>query len=456
MAMAADDPPDQRSDPRSTPPKVIAGSGSGDDSIPESAVGSDDGTDGQRRPIPRGVRILVAALFATSFGNRAQLVALGLLVFDVTGEEIHLGLLGLAEFLPIFLLAPFTGTVADRYDRRIVYAFGLIIELFAATAFFLLARGELTSITLVLVVVVIFGVARAFTAPASRALPIDLAPPDMVERIVALRSVAFQTAGILGPIVTGLLFSVDRSYPFLVAIAGFLLAVSLVRLVPSTGVKQLTTTPGASQALRDAVDGLRFIRRTPVLFGAMSLDLFAVLFGGAVALLPAIGEKRLGVDEAAVGFLYSAIGVGALITAAVLSVKPIRRHVGVVLFATVAIFGLATLALGFTRSYTVALLALLVLSAADAVSVYIRATIVPLASPEDMRGRVLAVENVFIGGSNELGALESGLTAAWFGLFWAVILGGFGTLAVVGVSFFAFPALRKVDRFEDLRPSAEP
>ena len=402
--------------------------------------------------LPRGVRVLIAALFATSMANRAQLVALGLLVFDVTGEELDLGLLGLAEFLPIFLLSPFTGTVADRYDRRLVYALGLAIEIVAGVGFFLLARSDLTSIGGILALVVLFGIARSFTAPSSRALPIDLAPPGLVERVVALRSVAFQSAGIVGPMIAGLLFSVDRSLPFVLSVAGFIGALVLLRQVPSTGVKQLASASGPAQAVRDAVEGLRFIRRTPVLLGAISLDLFAVLFGGAVALLPAIGEKRLGVDEAAVGFLYSAIGVGALITAAVLSVRPVRRHVGMVLFGVVSVFGVATIVLGLTTSYVVALAALLVLSAADAVSVFIRATIVPLASPENMRGRVLAVENVFIGGSNELGALESGLTAAWFGLVWAVVLGGFGTLAVVGVSMLAFPALRRVDRFEDVRP----
>ncbi|MGH1491511.1 MAG: MFS transporter [Acidimicrobiales bacterium] len=420
---------------------------------------SDDPTSGQQdtadpTSIPRGVKILIAALAATSMANRTQLVALGLLVFDVTGRELDLGLLGLAEFLPIFLLSPFTGTIADRYDRRVVYAIGLTIEIAAGIGFFILARSDLTSINGILAFVLLFGVARAVTAPASRALPIDLAPPGLVERIVALRSVTFQAAGIVGPIVAGLLFSVNRSLPFVLSLSGFGLAMIFLRFVPSTGVKQLATTAGPMQAIRDARDGLRFIRRTPVLFGAITLDLFAVLFGGAVALLPAIGEKRLGVDEAAVGFLYSAIGVGALITALVLSVKPIRRHVGLVLFGVVAVFGLATIVLGLTQSYVVALGALLVLSAADAVSMFIRATIVPLASPEEMRGRVLAVENVFIGGSNELGSLESGLTASWFGLVWAVVLGGFGTLAVVGIGMLAFPALRKIDRFEDLRASS--
>ncbi len=413
-----------------------------------------DGTDPSS--FPTGVKLLIGALFATSMANRAQLVALGLLVFDITGEELDLGLLGLAEFLPIFLLAPFTGTMADRYDRRVVYAIGLAIELSVTLGLFLVARGNPTSIAPVLALVLVFGVARAITAPASRALPIDLAPPGLVERVVAIRSVAFQSAGIVGPIVAGLLFAVDRSLPFLLSLTGFAIALSLLRFVPSTGVKRLARQTGGAQAIGDALDGLRYMRRTPVLMGAITLDLFAVLFGGAVALLPAIGEKRLGVDEAAVGFLYSAIGVGALITAAILSVRPIRRHVGPILFAVVAVFGLATIVLGLTTSYAVAVVALLALSAADAVSVFIRATIVPLATPEEMRGRVLAVENVFIGGSNELGALESGLTAAWFGLVTAVVLGGFGTLAVVGVTMLAFPALRRVDRFDDVRPPPEP
>lgn len=399
-----------------------------------------------------GVKLLIAALFATSMANRAQLVALGLLVFDITGEELDLGLLGLAEFLPIFLLAPFTGTMADRYDRRVVYAIGLAIELACTAGLFLMARGEPTSITPILALVLVFGVARAITVPASRALPIDLAPVGQVERVVALRSVSFQSAGIVGPLVAGLLFAVDRSLPFTLSFVGFAAALALLRLVPATGLKRIDAGTGPGQTLRDAVEGLRYMRRTPILMGAITLDLFAVLFGGAVALLPAIGEKQLGVGEAEIGFLYSSIGIGALITAAALSIRPVRRHIGMVLFGVVAVFGLATIVLGLTTSYTVALIALLVLSAADAVSVFIRATIVPLASPEDMRGRVLAVEAVFIGGSNELGALESGLTAAWLGLATAVVLGGFGTLAVVGVSMLAFPALRKIDRFEDVRP----
>jgi len=274
--------------------------------------------------------------------------------------------------------------------------------------------------------------------------------------VVALRSVSFQIAGILGPILVGLLFALDRSWPFLIAIVGFAVAAALVLLVPQSGVRRLTSPSGPTQAVRDAVDGLRFMRRSPVVFGAISLDLFAVLFGGAVALLPAIGEKRLGVDEAGVGFLYSAIGIGALLTATILSVRPVRRHVGRFLFAAIGVFGLATIVLGLTTNYVVAFIALMVLSSADAISVFVRATIVPLATPEEMRGRVLAVENIFIGGSNELGSLESGLTASWFGLAPAVVIGGLGTLAVVGLWMLWFPSLRNVDRFEEVRADPPP
>ncbi len=403
--------------------------------------------------LPRDVRVLIAALFASSFASRSQLVALGLLVFNLTGSELYLGLLGLAEFLPLFILAPFSGVAADRFDRRVVYGIGLAVELVVTGLLFALSRTADPSVIQIFVLVVVFGTARAFVAPASRALPIDLAPVGTVERVVAVRSVSFQSAGILGPFLVGLLFAIDRSWPFLVALGGFAVALAFLSLVGPSEVKQLDSASGGPrQIIADAVDGLRFTRRQPVLFGAISLDLFAVLFGGAVALLPAIGEKRLGVDEAAVGFMYSAIAAGALVTATLLSIKPIRRRVGPILFATVTVFGLATIVLGLTSSYVVAVGALVVLSAADAVSVFIRATLVPLASPEEMRGRVLAVENVFIGGSNELGALESGLTAALFGLAPAVVVGGVATVAVAVIWATFFPDLRQVDRFTDVAP----
>jgi hypothetical protein len=201
----------------------------------------------------------------------------------------------------------------------------------------------------------------------------------------------------------------------------------------------------------DAILGMRFIRRSPVLFGAISLDLFAVLFGGAVALLPAIAEDRLGVGAVGLGWLRAAVGIGAGIVAITLSIRPLQRHIGRTLLAVVTLFGVGTIVLGLSRNYVMAFVAIMVLSGADAVSMFIRLTIVPLATPENMRGRVLALENVFIGASSELGAFESGVTAALLGLTGAIVFGGIGTLAVVALWAVLFPALRNVDRFDEVR-----
>jgi predicted MFS family arabinose efflux permease len=201
--------------------------------------------------------------------------------------------------------------------------------------------------------------------------------------------------------------------------------------------------------LQEALEGLRLVRRQPILLGAISLDLFAVLFGGAVALLPAIAEERLGVGAVALGWLRAAPGIGAASVMLVMAVRPVRRRVGPTLLGAVAVFGAATVVLGATHHYVVAFVALLVLAGADALSVFIRVTLVPLASPASARGRVMAVENVFIGASNELGAFESGVTGQLFGPGPAVVVGGVATLAVAGLWWRLFPALRRVDRFPD-------
>jgi predicted MFS family arabinose efflux permease len=198
------------------------------------------------------------------------------------------------------------------------------------------------------------------------------------------------------------------------------------------------------------MEGLRFIRRTPILFAAISLDLFAVLFGGAIALLPVIAEERLGVGDVAYGWLRASAGIGALMMGLILIVLPVKRNVGRTLYIAVAVFGIATIVLGVTRSYAVAFLAVIVLSAADMVSVFIRASLVPLVTPDEARGRVNAVENVFIGASNELGAFESGAVSQAAGVPFTVIGGGVATIAVVGVFWFAFPVLRRINRFEDI------
>ena len=251
------------------------------------------------------------------------------------------------------------------------------------------------------------------------------------------------------------MFVAGPAFPYLVAAGGFGMGIGLLTLVPEPPVSQHRPT-GVRQVIRDAFEGLRFIRRTPIVFGAISLDLFAVLFGGVIALLPAIAEERLGVGAVGLGWLRAAVGIGAAGTALFLSIRPLRRHVGRQLLTMVAIFGVLTIVLGFTQSFAVAFIALLAAAAADAVSMFIRASLVPLATPGHMRGRVLAVENVFIGASNELGAVESGVTATLLGLVGAIIFGGVGTLVVVAFWWRFFPALRLVDRFEEVRSSEPP
>jgi len=419
-------------------------------------VSNDSRVNGHRAEgkVPIRVWALLVALFFSSFAVVGQITIVGKQVFDLTGDELDLGLLGLAEFIPIALLAPIAGSLADRIDRRKVFAAALALEALASVGLYFYSRSSPTAVLPIFGLVFGFGVARAFAAPSSRALAIDLAPADVLERVVALKSVMFQAGAITGPVVFGFAFVVDESLPYIIAIAAFLAALATLSLVDRPPVRQLQTT-GGRQAFRDALEGLRFIRRQPIVFGAITLDLFAVLFGGLIALLPAIAEDRLGVGAVGLGWLRAAAGLGAVLVAITLSIKPLRRHVGRALLSVVAIFGVMTIVIGFSESYVVVFIALMIASGADAVSVFVRITVVPLATPEDMRGRVLAVENVFIGASNELGAVESGLTAAAVGLAGALVFGGLGTLAVVAIWWKFFPALRDVDRFEEVREQAE-
>lgn len=409
---------------------------------------------GQLREIPSGVYALLVGGMLTTMAVVGQTTILGKAVFDITDSTLSLGFLGLAEFLPTALLAPLTGPIADRFDRRKVLAIGLCGEAAASFILFLYIRTDPTSVRPIFVIVIAFGAARALVAPSGRALPIDLAPPRLVQRVVAVNSVGFQIGMIIGPIAAGFLFVVSEPLPYLFAMVAILVAAALLLVVPDAGVEKLDSPPGARAALRQARDGLRFVRRTPILLGAISLDLFAVLFGGAVALLPAIADERLGVGAVGLGWLRAAAGIGAGLTALALAARPLSRHVGRTLLVAVAIFGAATIILGLTHSYVLAFLALMVLSASDAVSVFIRLTLVPIATAASMRGRVLAVENVFIGASNELGAFESGVAAHFIGLASAVVLGGVATLAIVVVWWTRFPSLRDVDRFDEVRPDA--
>jgi MFS family permease len=411
----------------------------------------------------RRVVQLLLSTFLASTAALAGVTVLGKLVYDLTESELALGFLGLAEFLPALLLMLVVGAVADRYDRRRVTALFGTIEAGLALVLAAHVASEPSGVAVIFLIVLGFGVTRAFLAPASRALPADLVPPERLPWLVARHSATWQASIIVGPVLGGLLYVVEPWLPF-VAMAVLLMLASLLILAidydevvvvsdplveaaiePALG--HMTEPAEGKTSLRDAAEGFRFIRRNPVLLGAISLDLFAVLFGGAVALLPAIAEDRLGVGAVGLGWLRAAGGIGAALVTIVLVVRPFQRHVGKVLLAAVAIFGVFTILLGTTTSFAVAFVALTVLAGADSVSVFIRSTLVPLVTPSELRGRVLAVENVFIGGSNELGAFESGVAGQLLGAPTAIVLGGAATVVISAAWWGAFPDLRDVDRF---------
>jgi MFS family permease len=414
---------------------------------------------------------LLVSDFCSAAAALAQATILGKLVYDLTSSEFDLGLLGLIEFAPAALLVLVSGAVADRFDRRRVVAIAALVQAAAALGLGLYAGSEPTSTMPIFLLVLGFGVALAFSAPAGRSLPADMVSTDRLPWLTARSSLAFQAGIIAGPVLGGFLFTLDVRLPF-VAVAALMgvasVTVLAIRVAP-TGVREpadlatllaqarqeaavessagYAALPAPPGGLHSAMEGLRFVRSEPILLGAISLDLFAVLFGGAIALLPAIAKDRLGVGAIGLGWLRAAGGIGAGVMTLGLAVRPLRRSVGRVLLVVVALFGIFTVVLGVTRNFVVAFVAIVALSAADAVSVFIRATLVPLVTPPSKRGRVLAVENVFIGASNELGAFESGVTGQLIGTSGSVVLGGLATLGVALGWCLLFPGLRAVDAF---------
>jgi hypothetical protein len=385
-------------------------------------------------------------------GIALQSTALLKQAFDITGRESDIGWIGLAEFLPIALLVLVSGSAADHFNRKSIALITVSAEVVTSALLVLYALTNPTSVTPLFGIAFMFGIARAFQAPAMRSMPPMVAPAGALPKVIALYSAVWTGAIIVGPALGGFLYAVDPWVAYLGAT--IMIFVSALVLSTQTFLRQpLPPDPDSRPTLRTAVEGLVFIRRTPILFAAIGLDLFAVLFGGAVALLPVIAEERLGVGDVAYGFLRAAPGFGAAAMALLLAARPVRRHVGKTLLAAVAVFGFGTVVLGVTHSFLIAFLALVVLSAADMVSVFIRGSLVPLVTPDEKRGRVLAVEAVFIGASNELGAFESGMAAQAFGVTATVVGGGVATLGVVGIWWIAFPALRRIDRFEELERS---
>ena len=399
------------------------------------------------------VRRYLASTALASVGLNLLVTVLFKQAFDLTGDELDIGWLGLAQFVPAVLLVLVSGWVADRFDRRRVTALFLFARGICATALVVYSVMDVGRIWPLFAIAFAFGAADAMLSPARRAIPPLITTAEDFPQTIALWTATFTGAAIVGPVLGGFLYSAGPEVAY--AVAGVL---ELAAIVPILGIayvrepERLTNRP----TLAAALEGLHFVRRTPIVLAAISLDLFAVLFGGAVALIPAVAEERLGVGDIAYGWLRAAPGIGAAAMALVLAVMPVRRRVGPTLLVVVAVFGLGTIVFGLTRNYAVAFAALVVISAADMISMYIRGSIVPLATPDDQLGRVTAVEGVFIGASNELGAFESGVAARAVGLPWSIAGGGAITL-LIAISFaWLFPSLRRIDTFDEVRAEPAP
>ncbi len=393
-------------------------------------------------------RYYLGARFLTTLAVQMQSVAIGWQVYGITGDPLDLGLIGLAQFLPFVVLVLPAGQVADRFNRRTILALCYVAEMICALLLlgFTLFGG--TEVWPVFTVLVLFGAARAFAMPSSQAITPNLVPRAAFPNAVAINSSSSHIATIGGPALGGALYVLSPEVVYASVSVTLMLSVLLMFLV-RLPVMPRSDEPANWQTL---MEGLRFVRSRPIVLGAISLDLFAVLFGGAVALLPAYAADILHVGPEGLGLLRTAPAIGAALIAIGLAFYPITRHVGVWLFAGVFVFGLAIIVFGLSTWFYLSLAALVVMGAGDMVSVYIRHMLVQLETPDEIRGRVSAVNAVFIGASNELGEFESGVTAAWLGLVPAVVIGGTATIAVAGLWTRLFPQLAKSDRLPGETP----
>jgi MFS family permease len=402
----------------------------------------------------RDFALYTGASFLWTIAMQVQATALAWQIYEMTSDPFKLGLVGLMEFLPAALLALPAGHLADRRDRRRTILIGVVAELATAAVLVVLAALERMTVPAILLLALLFGIARAVATPAARALMPNLMPKDELANAVAWSSTSWQVATICGPGLGGLLYAWSPDMAYGATALGLAGATAAIFLMRGRDVAPQAAKGGVSaDDLASVLAGIVLICRNKLLLGAISLDLFAVLFSGATALIPVFAKDILGVGADAGGLLRSAQGVGAVITAFALTQIPLQRHVGRRLFVAVGVFGVAAIVFGLSEDYWLSMAAVLVLGAADMVSVYIRGTLVPLATPDALRGRVVAVEAVFIGASNELGTFVAGSAAALLGAVTAVLVGGSLTLLVTLTWGRIFPTLRQVDRFETLGPT---
>jgi len=392
----------------------------------------------------RGFRFYWSARFLAAFSIQIVSVAVGWQIYDQTRDPLLLGLAGLVQFAPSLALVLVTGAAADRLSRRRIMAACIAAEAACALVLLALTLGAAGAVWPMFAILSVFGVARAFFSPAMQSLLANLVPRDAFANAVAWNSSSWQTATILGPVAGGLLYGLAPEAAYGTAATLFAAAATITMLIPKPD-QRTSLKPASWNTL---LAGFSYISGQPIVLGAISLDLFAVVLGGATALLPVFARDLLEVGPWGLGLLRSAPGIGAVAMGLWLIRKPIRDHAGLVMFGAVIVFGLATVTFGTSTVTWLSIAALVVMGAADMVSVTVRATLIQLRTPDEVRGRVNAVNTLFIGASNELGEFRAGTMAALIGTVPAVIVGGVGTILVAGLWSRWFPELREARRLD--------
>jgi MFS family permease len=405
----------------------------------------------------RDFSLYLSARFLSNIATQMLIVAVGWQVYHITGSVLDLGLIGLSQFLPFLCLVLFSGHVADQYDRRMILLFGLCAYSLCSLLLLAFALEKIANTLPIFAVLAAYGITRAFQLPAAQSFVPTIVEPKVLRNALAVNSSANQVASIAGPSVGGLLYALAEVHMGRNSGASLVYGTAAVLLLTAALLilmirKRRAATPRSQLSWETLLQGIRFVWHRKTVLGAISLDLFAVLFGGAAALLPAYTRDVLHAGPAVFGYLRAGPAIGAGVTALWLAFRPVSRRVGVTMFAGVAAFGVATVVLGLTRQFWVAMIALIILGVGDMVSVFIRGLLVQLETPDEIRGRVSAVNSVFIGASNELGEFESGTTAAWFGLVPAIVVGGVLTLVVTFLwARVFFPRLWRMQSFEQLK-----
>ncbi len=394
---------------------------------------------------------LAAALTSRTLGafsSQVQAVAVGWQVYALTHSAAALGFVGLAQFLPMVAFIFPAGHAADQHDRRRIVITCQAIEAFAAAFMALASFAHFLAPGMIYGLVALFGICRAFEMPAQQTFLPSLVSASLFPRAAALSSSLFQVASIAGPSLGGLLYGLGAGVCYALCAAGFAIAA----LATASMKFRFPTRARQPATLAAVFGGISFLRRRPTMLGALSLDLFAVLLGGATAMLPLFATDILHAGPWGLGLLRAAPAIGALLVATILARYPLGRHAGRWMFVSVMIFGIATIVFGFSRSIPVSIAALAVLGGADVISVMVRSALVQLGTPDEMRGRVSAVNMLFIGSSNQLGEFESGMLASAIGAVPAVVVGGIGTLVITALWMGLFPGLRNLDRLDDIKP----